>query len=511
MGRAALIVAAGVALSRLLGLVRDMVFAATLGANTFTDEYQVAFLIPDFLNYLLAGGYMAITFIPILSRHLAEDDEEAGWRSFGSIAVPVGAAMAVLVAIAMVAARPVIDAVVPGFDTDQVERAARLTRIVLPAQFFFIVGSLFMAVQYAREQFVVPTLAPIIYNIGIIAGGLLLTFDGERSPEGFTWGVLAGSIVGNFALQAYGAWQVGWRPRWAGRFADPALREYLGLAIPLMVGQSLVVLDELLGRTFGSLAEADGSISWLQYGRRTMLVPVAIVAQAAGVAAYPYLARLAAEGRIRELVANLGVALRYVVTLSVGAAAGLVALAIPVVRLLYERGDWTATDTVATAGTLVFFALGIPLWGAQQLYARAFYARRRMWTPVLVGTGATIVAVPIYWGLLGAMDIDGLALASTIALALYTAVLAFLWHRDTGWEELTRLRTTAARAVPLAAAGGLVAWLVGELVTRSVTGGAGAVAAIMVAVVGFFGTVFLGVAAVERIGRWGAPQRPPPG
>ena len=477
-----------------------MVFASVLGANTFTDEYQVAFIIPDFLNYLLAGGYMAITFIPILSRHLAADDEEGGWRAFSAIARPVTAGMIVFVAIGMVLARPVIDLIEPGFTAEQVDRAAHLTRIVLPAQVFFVVGTLFMAVQYAKEKFLIPTLAPILYNVGIIAGGLFIQGD-EPTPDGFAWGVLGGAIVGNFLVQWYGAHQVGLRITLGGRWSDPALREYFTLAIPLMLGQSLVLLDEQLGRSFGSLADSDGAISWLQYGRRTMLVPVGVIAQAAGVAAYPYFARLAVEGRIRTLAATMSVALKRVVVLSLGAAAALTAMALPVITLLYQRGDWTAADSAATAGTLLFFALGIPLWGAQQLYARGFYAQRKMWTPVIIGTVAAIVAVPIYWGLLEAFGVSGLALASTVSLAGYTAALGFAWHRSTGWDFFRPIRQAVARAAPIAALAALGAWGTTELILAAVNSSLlGSLFAVLVGTTVLMALVVGAVSAISKIG-----------
>lgn len=476
-----------------------MVFASTLGANALTDEYQVAFIIPDFFNYLLAGGYMAITFIPILSRHLAADDDEGGWRALSTIGVTVAAAMLVLVVIGMAAAERIVDVIEPGFDADQVARAAHLTRIVLPAQVFFVVGSLFMAVQYAKDRFAVPTLAPIVYNVGIIAGGVLLRFDGEPSPEGFAWGVLGGAIVGNFFIQMWGARRAGLRFVAPESLRGPTIREYLALAIPLMIGQSLVVLDEQLGRTFGSF-EADGSISWLQFARRTMLVPVGVIAQAAGVAAYPFLARLHAENRLRDLASTLSRAVQHVVVLSVAAAAALVALALPVLRVLYERGDWTPADTAATVGPLVFFAIGIPLWGAQQLYARGFYARRQMWTPAIVGTAATVLAVPLYLALQNAFGVSGLALASTLALALYTGVLAFLWHRATGFDHLRPIARSAARVVPLAIVGGVAAWGVSEAVLAGVgTGTGGAIAAVFAGGLSLVGVVIVVVHFTEGL------------
>ncbi len=514
MGRAALIVAAGVFLSRVLGLLRDIVFAAVLGADRFTDEYVLAFAIPDWINYLLAGGYMAVTFIPILSRHLAEGDDEGGWQAFSAIFRPVAIAMSVLVIIGMVLARPVIDLIAPDFTPDQVDRAVRLTRIVLPAQVFFVTGSLFMAVQYAKERFFVPTLAPIIYNLGIIAGGVLLNIGADQpTPDGFAWGVLAGAIVGNFAVQWYGARQAGLRMRWGTPWRNAAVKEYVALALPLMIGQSLVLLDEQLGRSFGTLAE-DGGVTWLQYARRTMLVPVGIIAQAAGVAAYPFLARLAAEGRLSALNDNLARALRYVVVLSLGAAAGLAALSLPVVRVLYQRGLFDAADTRGTAAALIFFGIGVPAWGAQQVLVRGYYARRDMWTPVIVGTAATVVALPAYWLLFQAMGISGLALASTAGITLYTAVLAAIWYARNGWGHFRPVLATASRAVPLAVLGGLGAWGAGELM-RAILGAGSLLAAVgaLVAGAAAFGAVIVlaGGSLWELRGEAGRPRTDRPG
>jgi len=464
MGIAALIVAGGTLLSRVLGLLRQVVFAWLLGAGAAGDEYFVAFVIPDFLNYLLAGAYMAITLIPILTRRFAAGDEEDAWRAFWAIARVLLVGSVILLAVALPFISPVLRTVEPGFTDSQIAEATRLTRIVLPAQVFFILGQLFTAVQFARERFVIATLGPIIYNLGIILGGIAGALGREQpTAEGFAWGVLAGSFVGIFLLQWWGARRCGlkWLP--GPMFRHPALKRYFALAVPLMLGQSLVVLDEQLGRTFGSFA-ADGGVSWLTFGRQTMLVPVGVIAQAAGVAAYPFLARLVAEGRHAEMARAVSRALRYIVVASLAAAAGLMALSVPTVRLLYERGSFDAADTLATAGTVVFFALGVPMWGIQQILARGFYAREEMWTPVIVGTLATAAAVPIYWALHEAMGVEGLALASSIAITLYTAALAVIWYRRTGWDHARPVAVTSLRNLPLAAAAGLAAWAAADWV-----------------------------------------------
>lgn len=464
MGIAAAIVAGGVLISRILGLVRQIIFAWLLGAGATGDEYFVAFIIPDLLNYLLAGAYMAITLIPLLSKRFAAGDDDDARRAFWAITRPLSIAIGALVLIAMPFVEPVLRAVEPGFTDAQVAQAARLTRIVLPAQVFFILGQLFTAWQFAREKFVIPTLGPIVYNLGIIVGGLLGAL-GQDDPgaDGFAWGALAGAFLGIFVLQWWGAHREGLRLPSPLLGKHPAVRRYFALAIPLMLGQSLVVLDEQLGRAFGSLTK-DGGISWLTFGRQTMLVPVGVIAQAAGVAAYPFLARLAAEGKHREMAAAVGRAVRFVIVLSLAAAAGLMAMSVPLVRALYERGSFEPTDTLATAGTVVLFAIGVPMWGIQQILARGFYAREEMWAPVIIGTAATVAAVPIYWVMNDSMGIDGLALASSLAITLYTIGLAVVWYRRTSTKELWPVVRTFAGNLPVATAAGTASWVVSRWV-----------------------------------------------
>ncbi|MGH8873721.1 MAG: lipid II flippase MurJ, partial [Acidimicrobiia bacterium] len=319
MGRAALVVSAGVLVSRLLGLVRDVVLAGLVGNTSAGDVYEAAFLLPDYLFYLMAGGYLSITFIPILSGYLAVGDRRGGWEALTAVARPVGTVMVVLTVAAMVAARPLVEAAFRGLpdlagaggarlSASQLDEVASLTRIVLPAQVFFVLGSLFMAVQYAHHRFLIPTLAPVVYNLGIIAGGLLGV--GGRPAAGFVWGALAGAFVGNFALQVVGARRCGWRWERGVPLGHPALGQYLAMAVPLMAGQSVVVLDEQLTRVFGQLGE-EGAIFALGRARRLNMLPVGMIAQAAGVAAYPFLARLAAEGRPAELSETVARAVRY--------------------------------------------------------------------------------------------------------------------------------------------------------------------------------------------------------
>jgi putative peptidoglycan lipid II flippase len=466
MGRAALLVGAGILVSRLLGFVRNAVLLGVLGRSGEADLYNAAFVIPDYLFFLMAGGYLTITFLPILSRHIAADDDEGEWRSFVAVFRPVALAMTALTVVAMIWARPLVDFLYPSFDPSDIDRLTDLVRVVLPAQVFFVLGSLFMAVQYARQRFLVPTLAPIVYNLAIIAGGAVTWAMGSPSPEGFAWGALAGAILGNFALQWWGASRVGLR--WPRQVAwrDPALGEYLLLALPLMLGQSIAALDEQFIRVFGQLAGV-GGITALVAGRQLSMVPVGVVAQAAGVAAYPFLARLAAEGKEEELEIEVGSAVRATITAATLAAAAVFGLALPAVRLAYQRGSFGAEDTLVTAAVAAVFALSIPAWGAQQVLARAFYAKRRMWPPVLIGTTIAVVAIPVYLLVGARFGLEGIAATSTGSIVVYAIVLGVGWFIATGKRHLRPVLEALARAL----VGGVLAGAAGLGIVALLTSG----------------------------------------
>lgn len=462
MGTAALVVAGSVLLSRLLGLGRDMLLAGLIGRNEESDLYLDSFLIPDFLNYLLAGAFLTITLVPILSRHLERGDGDAASRAFTSVFRFAAVAIVALTAVLWAFAGPIVELLFP--DISDPERLTSLTRLVLPAQVFLVVGALLMAVQYTHKRFLFPALAPIVYNLGIIGGGLVGWVMGDPSPEAFLVGAVVGAAVGNFGLQWFGARATG---TWflSPRRGESAVGEYLLLALPLMIGQSVAVLDEQFIRFFGQVEEGATTGLWL--ARRITMVPIGVIAQAAGVAAFPFLAGLAARGANDELVATTGRAARKTLFVASAAAAGLIVLARPLVRILYQYGQFSSGDADLVADLLVFYAFSIPAWGLHQLLVRHFYAKRRMWTPVIIGTGFTLVAIPTWLGLHEAMGINGFALASTLVMSAYALAMLVAWGFDSGWAAVGSLapafgRGLLAAGVAAVVASPLVSALIGD-------------------------------------------------
>ena len=432
VGIASLIMMASVFLSRAVGLVREMVIAYVGGASAAVDAYQVAFVLPEILNHIVASGFLSVTFIPIFSRYLVADRETEGWRVFSVILTGFGGALVALIAIAEYYTPELVNLVAPGLKDPAVKaEAIRMTRIILPAQFFFFTGGMLTAVQFAKERFFIPALAPLIYNLGIIAGGLLL--GGQIGMTGVSWGVLAGAVAGNFLLQIWGARKVGMRFFTGVNLAHPELKNYILLTLPLMLGLTMTFSTEFFLKFFGSFLP-EGSIAALNYSLRVMLILVAFFGQAVGVASYPFMAKMAVENKMGELNRLLNSTLRYL-GLVIPFSVLLMVLRYEVVRILFQRGQFTAADTTLTSDVLVFIMVGAIAFAAQTVVVRGYYAVSNTLFPALFGTIAVILSLPVYYLGMRQMGPEGVALAVSISAIFQVLLLYVLWNRRTANRE----------------------------------------------------------------------------
>jgi putative peptidoglycan lipid II flippase len=486
LGAIALLLAGSVALSRVVGYLREMALANQVGAGPDTDAYYAAFQIPDLLNYLLAGAAFSISFLPVYTRVEERSGRAEADRLFANVLGTLAVITMVATAILWIYADQLVAFQFSAFAPETQALTVRLTRIVLPGQIFLITGGIVRAVLMARGRFATQALAPLLYNGGCIAGGLI-----TGTVEGFAWGILAGAVLGTWLvpildLRRDQPLRVRVAP-WERSFL-----QYLWVAAPLMLGLSLATVDEWYDRWFGAALGAS-TVAHLFFARRLMQAPVAVVGQAVSTAALPTLAKLSTTGQSQAFHDTLLGVLRASLAVAVLAAGACLVLAGPLVDVVYHHGRFTAADAERVASILRWMSLAVPGWVVQQVAVRAFFAREDTWRPMILSTLIALAAIPLYLWLGEQRGAEGLALAGALAMST-NAIVTVTWSRlRFGGPDLRALAGSLLRATlvtaPAAAAVHFVSLgIPGKLgaLTDLVVGGAlfGVLALVGIAVVG---------------------------
>jgi putative peptidoglycan lipid II flippase len=446
---ATLLLMGTIMLSRVIGYVREAYIAFAFGAGSQTDAYVTAFTLPDFLNYIVAGGTASITFISIYTRFLAEKREADAQKTFSTIITVMTAVMIVGTIFTEIYTPEFLRWYVKDFKPDQLALCVHLTRILLPAQIFFYVGGVVSAVLLSHRLFLFPAFGPLIYNAFIILGGVV----GGRhlGIASLAFGALLGSFAGPFLASVIGAVRIGTGYKPSFQVMNPAFLEWVRLSIPLMLGVSLVTADDWIVRYFAS--GVVGGISHLNYAKRLFAVPIAVLGQATGQASLPFFARLFSEKKMKDFAVTVNDSVYRVSAASLLAAAWMAAAAPPLIDLVYRRGRFLSADVQPTAIYFFWFSLSLVLWSAQGLYARAFYAAGDTFTPMAAVSVITACSLPVYSFLFHTFGLVGLAWASDIGIGLNLLALALLLHHKRfvplgglRWGELGKAAVTAAVA-----------------------------------------------------------------
>src|SRR5215467_2930776 len=414
-----------ITLSRVIGYIREAYIAYAFGAGQQTDAYVAAFTLPDWLNYIVAGGTASITFISIYTRFLAEKREQDAQKTFSIIITVMTTVLIIGTVIARIFTPQFAGWMFHGFAPEQMQLCIHLTRILLPAQIFFYVGGIVSAVLLSHRLFLFPAFGPLIYNVFIIAGGVM--GGRQLGIASLAYGALAGSIVGPFLINAIGAAKIGTGYWPSFDLKNPAFREWVRLSIPLMLGVSLVTADDWILRYFAS--SGIGDIARLNYAKRLFAVPIAVLAQATGQASLPFFSRLFGEKKFDEFAETVNASVYRITAASLLITGWMMAIALPLIDLVYRRGHFTFADSRSTSVYFFWFSLSLAMWSAQSLYARAFYASGNTLTPMIATTIITVASIPVYRLMFHTLSVTGLAIASDIGIVANTLALAVLLHR----------------------------------------------------------------------------------
>jgi putative peptidoglycan lipid II flippase len=312
-----------------------------------------------------------------------------------------------------------------GFDAEKAALCTHLTRILLPAQLCFFAGGVFGAVLLVRKQFNVQAVAPLIYNLGTIVGGLLLVK--KMGITSLALGTVAGALCGPFLMNWFFARRAGVRYRPILDWHDEGLREWVRLSLPLMAGVSLVTADTWIINYFAS--STDGAIALMTYAKRLFIAPMSMLAQAAGVASMPFFASLWSQNRRFEFATGVADSVSRVACLGLLATSAMAAMAVPLVDMLFTGGHFSAADARVCAAYFAVFSISLFLWSAQAIYSRAFYAAGNTFVPMVAGTIVTVASLPIYALFYRAHGAMGLAMASDTGIAMQTLLIAALLHQ----------------------------------------------------------------------------------
>lgn len=446
---ATLLLITTIMLSRLVGFLREMYIAWAFGATGVTDAYNAGFTIPDWVNYLTAGGTASIIFVSIYTRFLAEKREEDAQKTFSVVITIMTVVLGLGIVLAEIFAPQLNRLMFGKFNPDEFALCVHICRILLPAQLFFYVGGVASAVLQTRKRFLLPAIGPLFYSGGIIFGGLL--FSRYLGISALAYGGVVGCFIGIFLLNAIGAARAGVHYRVSFDTRNPAFRQWVRLSIPLMLGVSLVTADEWIQRHFA--AGSIGDITRLTYARRLFQVPIAVLGQAVSQASLPFFAQLFGEKRMDEFSATVNDSVRRVFSVAMLVSSLMVAASLPLIDLVFRRGRLHFSDSEITAVYFSWFAMSLAFWASQGLYARAFYAAGNTLTPMIASTAIMLASLPVYAALFRGFDVVGLVVASDLGIAANCIGTAFLLHRQglvsahtLGWHEIAKALATAVIA-----------------------------------------------------------------
>ena len=463
---------AGTAVSRVLGLARESVFAHLFGVGAATDAFNVAFRVPNLLRDLFAETALSAAFVPVLTAEKAKGKEAQNRLAsniFNVLFVVTG-----IVSIAGLLLAPYLaKAIAFGFGRvpGKIDLTAQLTAVLFPFLLFVSMGAWAMSYLNTEKSFFVPSVAPALFNVfSILVPVLTYGWYVSRGKEpifGMAVGVLIGGLM-QFLVQVPLLRRKGfhWSPLLS--FRDPEFRRVMALFVPVAIGLAGTRINVLVN-TILVTPLAQGSVSWLNYAFRIMHLPLGLFGIAVGTVALPSLSKLVLDNDTAAVRSTLTDSLKMVLFLTVPTSALIAFLAVPITRAIYERGRFTTADTMATAGALVLYTLGIPFMAALRNVAAVFYAYKDAKTPMYASFCSIGLNIVLNATLMWALGFRAFPLSTTLAAVLNVGVLIALLPRKVGRVEFGPLaRYAGALAVASAAGGGAA-----RLVNRAIAGAIG--------------------------------------
>ncbi len=436
ISRAAGVVGFFTFLSRILGLVRDMVLARFFGSGMAADAFFVALRIPNLLRRLFAEGSLTIAFIPVFTEYLATKTKKDAFELARIVLTLLTLILAVVTLLGVLFSPWIVRIQAFGFGGSgfKYDLTVLLTRITFPYIFFISIVAFFMGVLNSLRHFAAPAAAPILLNVGIIGAAYLISPYFPEPIMGVAVGVLIGGIL-QVGLQIPWALKKGLTllPRWD--IGHPAVRKIGLLMLPAIFGSAVYQLNSYIVTLLASFL-TEGSVSWLYYADRLVQFPLGVFAIAISTAALPSLSTQAAKKDLKYFEDTLNHTLRLVFFITLPSMTGLIILGRPIIRIFFEWGAFDALSTSMTNRALIFYALGLWAFSGIRVVVSAFYALQDTKTPVKVAVMALVANLILSLVLMGPLKHGGLALALSLASSLQFCLLVFFLKRKVNFGNM---------------------------------------------------------------------------
>lgn len=460
--------------SRILGLARDQVLAYYFGAGDANDAFRVASRIPNLVRDLFAEGAMSAAFVPTFTRQLTLHGREQSWRLASSVINALVLVTGAIVLIGIFFAAPLVRLFASDFSAvpGKLELTIYLTRIIFPFLTLVAVAAVLMGMLNSLGHFFVPALSPAMFNVAVVVMSLgLIPFADTLGVQPITIVAIATLVggVGQLLIQWPPLRKEGFRYRPVLDFKDEGLHKVLLLMGPGTIGMAATQINVFVNTVLAT-GEGTGAVSFLDFAFRLMYLPIGLFGVSIATAATPAISRMVAEqdfGRIRSTLAG---ALGLMMFLNLPATVGLIVLAVPIVSVIFEHGEFTASDTINTAAALQFYAIGLVGYSIVRIISPTFYALGRSRVPVMVSAGSVLVNVALNVMLVRGLGFRGLALGTSITAIINASVQLFLLRREINGIEGTRIAKSFARVAVASAVMGGVAWISYQLMLSALPG-----------------------------------------
>lgn len=448
--------------SRILGLAREQVMAYYFGAGDANDAFRIASRIPNLVRDLFAEGAMSAAFVPTFTRTLTLEGRERAWHLANSVINALMLVTGAIVLLAIIFAEPLVRLYASNFSAvpGKLELTIYLARIVSPFLTLVAVAAVLMGMLNSLHHFFVPALSPAMFNVaGIAMAVTLIPFAPQLGVQPITIvaiGTLVGGL-GQLAIQWPPLRKEGFRYRPVLDLKDPALHRVLLLMGPGTLGMAATQINVFVNSVLAT-GQGTGAVSWLDFAFRLMYLPIGLFGVSIATAATPAISRMVAQQdyeRIRETLAH---ALGLMFFLNLPATIGLIVLARPIIAVIFEHGEFTPSDTLATAAALQFYAIGLVGYSIVRIISPTFYAIGRSRVPVMVSASSVVVNVVLNVTLVRYMGYLGLALGTSITAIINATVQLLLLRREIHGLHGARIARSLARVSVAAAVMGGITW-----------------------------------------------------